>query len=1034
MFDRRRLAAWIVAAGTLASAGEASAQLDPLLFLQRTRPTIILAVDTADRMAFDADGTYYDPYTYTVTGADWEGVIGVGWWNTTARYRRLFPQLEFLPTGGTDRYAAARISIVGDKDGAFSQFWARTRLGIARTTLTSAVSRNLAVARFGLVRTRQSNPRVGSEKNGGPVFVSDPSQQSPTEGAPGRWKLTETVVDAVNGSLEGVVGPLVRADAATANADVLGILAKAPDSSGALLAAGQDARDVVDAPVTHLLEDARAEAQRMIAADTACRNTVVVLVVGGGEGTSAAGAHDPAALASTFLSVSGRRVPIYVIAIAPPAASVSQLQAIARNSGGLYTEITAAMIAATYQGSVVPEAARAVSAAIQHAFAERADVDALPTSASAIGPVSEHQTVSPIIGTVNLEGAVDATGLPLVNTRVLSPGGAVVPQRSNVLVTAGLTVPGFEARLRAFRLYTPTADASQASGYRFTQAATPLWTAHAPEAASRNIFTALPDGTMVPLDAAHAAQLSPYLRVSDAAALIGFIRQQPLGAIIDSTPAVLDPPSLDPPPDAAYGAFAAALADRRTLVFVGGNDGMLHAIDGRTGLEAWAFVPFNLLPKLRALMYGQAVGSFNYFVDSSAKIADVRTPSGWKSMLVIGEGPGGTFYQALDVTLAALPGRVSATVDDPSALLAFFADSSRIPFLWSFPSYASFDTSYGTFGDLRRSATSVEKSVGETWSDPAIGQIESESGEFAVIVGSGFFPYSRQQYDNRGGVVAGTTIYLLDAATGTLLDSRNVGSDGIAETTDTCTASGDCRRLKNALQADPVATGPTDTRYVTRAYIGDLDGRVWRFTIGRSGSSTARFQSGPTLLFDATAYHPIFASMATVNVGGSLDYIFFGSGSDSLPSTGVSQSYKLFGILDQGGIGSKTFDIALEAVDATGGDEKVSASPAVAGDIVFFTTTTFRPATPCTAMSANLYGVTFIGGPAYDTSGDGRLSNKDTTRLQSVSGGRATAPYVVDQHLVFGAGNKVKILGDATDYNNSVAQVGVRILSWRGRR
>ena len=51
-----------------------------------------------------------------------------------------------------------------------------------------------------------------------------------------------------------------------------------------------------------------------------------------------------------------------------------------------------------------------------------------------------------------------------------------------------------------------------------------------------------------------------------------------------------------------------------------------------------------------------------------------------------------------------------------------------------------------------------------------------------------------------------------------------------------------------------------------------------------------------------------------------------------------------------------------------------------------------------------------------------------------MSGGRATAPYVVDQHLVFGAGGKVQILGDQNDFNNSVGQVGVRILSWRGRR
>ena len=48
--------------------------------------------------------------------------------------------------------------------------------------------------------------------------------------------------------------------------------------------------------------------------------------------------------------------------------------------------------------------------------------------------------------------------------------------------------------------------------------------------------------------------------------------------------------------------------------------------------------------------------------------------------------------------------------------------------------------------------------------------------------------------------------------------------------------------------------------------------------------------------------------------------------------------------------------------------------------------------------------------------------------------GRATAPFIVDQHLVFGAGNKIEVFGDANDYNNGVGHVGVRILSWRDLR
>ncbi len=75
----RRLAAAaaICAAALLLAPPSAFAQLDPLLFLQRSQPNVIIAVDVANRMQFDADGTYYDPYDYTETGAAWEALLGV---------------------------------------------------------------------------------------------------------------------------------------------------------------------------------------------------------------------------------------------------------------------------------------------------------------------------------------------------------------------------------------------------------------------------------------------------------------------------------------------------------------------------------------------------------------------------------------------------------------------------------------------------------------------------------------------------------------------------------------------------------------------------------------------------------------------------------------------------------------------------------------------------------------------------------------------------------------------------------------------
>jgi hypothetical protein len=192
-----------------------------------------------------------------------------------------------------------------------------------------------------------------------------------------------------------------------------------------------------------------------------------------------------------------------------------------------------------------------------------------------------------------------------------------------------------------------------------------------------------------------------------------------------------------------------------------------------------------------------------------------------------------------------------------------------------------------------------------------------------------------------------------------------------------------------------------------------------------------------TKLYSAGSDQPIVNSMATVNVGGTNQYIFFGTGGDLVPTTDKLTTYHLLGILDNGVAvpGSKSFDTVLTKTAGSGTsinvDERVTSFPAVAGDIVFFTTTTFKPAAPCSTPDAKLYAFTFIGGPAYDSTGDNAITAADKPLVKTIAGERATAPYIVDQHLVFGAGGQISVFGDSQDYNNGVGQAGVRILSWR---
>src|SRR5205807_3943888 len=148
----------------------------------------------------------------------------------------------------------------------------------------------------------------------------------------------------------------------------------------------------------------------------------------------------------------------------------------------------------------------------------------------------------------------------------------VVPQRSNVMVTAAFELPGFAGKLRSFRVFKPVRDTSQASGWKFQNDGTKLWPdidsparpslaglARTPaDPATRNIYTYIPDGSgggsMVAFTTANLATLTAHMGAGSATStVISAVRAQPIGAIIGSTPALIDPPSLDPPPDDDYG-------------------------------------------------------------------------------------------------------------------------------------------------------------------------------------------------------------------------------------------------------------------------------------------------------------------------------------------------------------------------------------------------------------------------------------------------------------------------------------------------
>jgi hypothetical protein len=245
---------------------------------------------------------------------------------------------------------------------------------------------------------------------------------------------------------------------------------------------------------------------------------------------------------------------------------------------------------------------------------------------------------------------------------------------------------------------------------------------------------------------------------------------------------------------------------------------------------------------------------------------------------------------------------------------------------------------------------------------------------------------------------------------------------------------------KNALQADPSVTGDPNSYVAKRAYMGDIDGNYWRFDLADNGDITKKSLINTS--------QPIYGSSALLLLGNVDQYAFFATGSDLLPTTpataGGTGTFKMYGVMDVNGTGTQKFAISMAAVTDTSGvatGERPSGSPSVAGDIVFFTTTTESAATPCADFSSKLFSLTYAGTQAYAIGGagggggGGKKGGSTPPAAVATTVGRATAPFVVDQHLYFGTlgktGGKLEAFGNPSDYNNGVGQVGVRILSWR---
>lgn len=244
-----------------------------------------------------------------------------------------------------------------------------------------------------------------------------------------------------------------------------------------------------------------------------------------------------------------------------------------------------------------------------------------------------------------------------------------------------------------------------------------------------------------------------------------------------------------------YNTFRRSLSGRRTVVYVGANDGMMHAFDGSlsgttAGTELFAYVP--------SFVYGSsstaatrglaALGNPSYehrpYVDATPLAFDVdfarvggaspaATTSDWRTILIGGLGSGGRGYYAIDVT-------------QPDSWTSEEVVASKV--LWE---YTDASLGYG-HGDAR-----VVKTAKYGWT---------------VVIASG--------YNTPDG---SASIHLLNPKTGALYEKITLSGSTLAAPYDV---------------AHVTAFIPDLTDYTATAlYAGDLQGNLWRIDVSRASGS-----------------------------------------------------------------------------------------------------------------------------------------------------------------------------------------------------
>jgi len=399
-------------------------------------------------------------------------------------------------------------------------------------------------------------------------------------------------------------------------------------------------------------------------------------------------------------------------------------------------------------------------------------------------------------------------------------------------------------------------------------------------------------------------------------------RNSVLGDIVNSAPRTVGRPQgirrdrAPFPTDVLYSDYQTAQENRRRVVYVGANDGMLHAFDAGfedqtpiqngTGNELFAYVPNKIIDASQRFnndldQFSSIVYSHKYFVDLTPAVEDVFIrPNGtgiqdWRTVLVGGLRGGGKGYFALDITN---PDTMAVSeLNAANSVLWEFTDADD-----TYPVDLNGAPIGGSFGAVTDLAGQPVTDLGYTYSEPRIAMTNVNGAgptrkKWAAIFGNG--------YNSTAGIAKLFVLFIDDGVNGWQngdFVKVNTGQGVIATNPSDPANQDPMAGIPNGL-GQPTAIDTDLNGVVDTVYAGDLQGNLYRFEIGDENPNNWQAVKLFTATADGTTQtrQPITTAPTVTKVPNQEGFmITVGTGSFITEEDGLSTDIQsIYGIWDR---------------------------------------------------------------------------------------------------------------------------------------